>query len=82
MLQMAIKYINIFPPKAPQNLPKLEFLVWKETIWQPCFQDLFTANDSTCLGDDRNMACKQGDQMVFLVWKDRSKASLNRPEYI
>jgi hypothetical protein len=27
MLQMAIKYINIFPPKAPQNLPKLEFLV-------------------------------------------------------
>jgi hypothetical protein len=32
---MAIKYINIFPPKGLQNLPKLEFLVRKETIWQP-----------------------------------------------
>jgi hypothetical protein len=32
---MAIKYINIFPPKGLQNLPKSEFLVRKETIWQP-----------------------------------------------
>jgi hypothetical protein len=33
---MAIKYINIFHCKAHQNLPKLGFLVRKETIWQPC----------------------------------------------
>jgi hypothetical protein len=32
---MALKYINIFQSKALQNLPKLGFLVWKETIWQP-----------------------------------------------
>jgi hypothetical protein len=30
-----IKYINIFRSKALQNLPKLGFLVWKQTIWQP-----------------------------------------------
>jgi hypothetical protein len=33
---MAIKYINIFQSKAIQNLPKSGFLVWKQTIWQPC----------------------------------------------
>jgi hypothetical protein len=36
IFQMAIKYINIFQSKALQNLPKLAFLIWKETIWQPC----------------------------------------------
>jgi hypothetical protein len=36
---MAIKYINIIQSKALQNLPKLGFLVWKETIWQPCYED-------------------------------------------
>jgi hypothetical protein len=32
---MAIKYINIFQSKTLQNFPKLGFLVWKQTIWQP-----------------------------------------------
>jgi hypothetical protein len=36
IFQMAIKYINIFQSKALQNLPKLGFLVWKQTICQPC----------------------------------------------
>jgi hypothetical protein len=36
MFQMVIKYTNIFHSKALQNLPKLGFLVWKQTIWQPC----------------------------------------------
>jgi hypothetical protein len=36
MFQMAIKYINIFQSKAIQNLPESGFLVWKQTIWQPC----------------------------------------------
>jgi hypothetical protein len=31
-----IKYTKIFYYKAHQNLPKLGFLVWKQTIWQPC----------------------------------------------
>jgi hypothetical protein len=29
------RYTNIFHSKALQNLPKLGFLVWKQTIWQP-----------------------------------------------
>jgi hypothetical protein len=33
--QMAIKYTKIFHSKTVQNLPKIEFLVWKQTIWQP-----------------------------------------------
>jgi hypothetical protein len=33
---MTIKYTSIFHYKALQNLPKLGFLVWKQTIWQPC----------------------------------------------
>jgi hypothetical protein len=32
---MIIKYTSIFHSKALQNLPKLRFLVWKQTIWQP-----------------------------------------------
>jgi hypothetical protein len=39
ILQMDITYTNIFDFKALQNLPKLGFLVWKYTIWQPCFWD-------------------------------------------
>jgi hypothetical protein len=34
---MAIKYINILQSKALQNLPKLGFLVWKQTV---CNTDL------------------------------------------
>jgi hypothetical protein len=33
---MVIIYTNIFHSKALQNLPKLRFVVWKQTIWQPC----------------------------------------------
>jgi hypothetical protein len=32
---MAIKHFNIFPSKALKTLPKLGFLVRKQTIWQP-----------------------------------------------
>jgi hypothetical protein len=34
---MVIKYNNIFYSKALQILPKLGYLVWKQTIWQPWF---------------------------------------------
>jgi hypothetical protein len=37
IFQMIIKCNNIFHSKALQNLPKLGLLVWKQTIWQPCF---------------------------------------------
>jgi hypothetical protein len=32
---MVIKYTNSVHAQALQNLPKLVFLVWKQTIWQP-----------------------------------------------
>jgi hypothetical protein len=32
---VTIKCTSIFHSKALQNLPKLGFLVWKQTIWQP-----------------------------------------------
>jgi hypothetical protein len=32
---MVTKYDNIFLSQALQILPKLGFLVWKQTIWQP-----------------------------------------------
>jgi hypothetical protein len=35
IFQMTTKYTSIFHSKALQNLPKFEFLVWKQTIWQP-----------------------------------------------
>jgi hypothetical protein len=35
IFQMAITCTIIFYSKAIQNLPQLEFLVWKQTIWQP-----------------------------------------------
>jgi hypothetical protein len=35
IFQMAIKYINIFQSEAIIIFPKLGFLVWKQTIWQP-----------------------------------------------
>jgi hypothetical protein len=35
-IQRALEYTNLFHSKALQNLPKLKFLVWKYTIWQPC----------------------------------------------
>jgi hypothetical protein len=39
---MVIKYTKIFHSKTVQNLPKLGFLVWKQTIWQPwlCHSDI------------------------------------------
>jgi hypothetical protein len=35
VFQMVIRHTNTFHSKALQNLPKLGFLVWKQTIWQP-----------------------------------------------
>jgi hypothetical protein len=36
MDQVSIKYTNIFHRMTLQNFPKFGFLVWKQTIWQPC----------------------------------------------
>jgi hypothetical protein len=33
---MAIEYDNFYHSKGLKKLPKLGFLVWKQTIWQPC----------------------------------------------
>jgi hypothetical protein len=36
IFQMTTKYTSILHSKALPNLPKLRFLVLKQTIWQPC----------------------------------------------
>jgi hypothetical protein len=41
IFQVAIEYTKLFDSKALQILPKLGFLVWKYTIWQPCPGQLF-----------------------------------------
>jgi hypothetical protein len=38
MDQVSIKYTIIFHCKTLQILAKFGFLVWKQTIWQPCLQ--------------------------------------------
>jgi hypothetical protein len=40
MDQVSIKYTNIFQSKTLQNLPKFDFLAWKQTIWQPWSKDV------------------------------------------
>jgi hypothetical protein len=40
MDQVSIKYTNIFHCKTLKNFPKFGFLVWKQTIWQPCLPGL------------------------------------------
>jgi hypothetical protein len=39
---MVIKYTKIFHSKTLQNLPKLRFFVWKQTIWQPWYIPVVT----------------------------------------
>jgi hypothetical protein len=43
MDQVSLKYTIIFHCKTLQNLPKFGFLVWKQTIWQPCLNHFFAA---------------------------------------
>jgi hypothetical protein len=37
-LQMDLKHTNIFHSKAHKIIPKIEIMVWKYTIWQPCIE--------------------------------------------
>jgi hypothetical protein len=46
--KIAVKYTNIFHYKSVQNLPKLAFLVWKYTIWQPWSTYISTVRQSEC----------------------------------
>jgi hypothetical protein len=52
VFQMAMLYTNIFHLKAPQNIPKFGYLVWKYNIWQPWP----TRRKKTCLAN----VCAQG----------------------
>jgi hypothetical protein len=50
MDQVSIQHTIIFHCKTLQNLPKLGFLVWNQTIWQPWISATnLTANDSLSL---------------------------------
>jgi hypothetical protein len=48
-----VKHIKKFQPKTFQNIPKLEFLVWKCAIWQPCkiVKKRFCLSDQTCVSN-------------------------------
>jgi hypothetical protein len=55
--QLAKEYIL---SKARQNLPKLGCLVWKHTIWQPCFHDhFFCFHLKSADKDKRLVFCKR-----------------------
>jgi hypothetical protein len=42
VIQITINCTNIFHTKAHQNVSKFGFLVWKYTIWQDCFANIFS----------------------------------------
>jgi hypothetical protein len=61
IFQTATKYLNFFLSKALQNLPKSGFLVWKQTIWQPCSQE---EKKFRCMGGGgRNRARRQRNEL-------------------
>jgi hypothetical protein len=66
---MAIKYTNSVDFKALQNLPKLGFLVWKYTIWQPWTWDAKNGEKSFSKKDFEREV-KEGDQIgrIFEYW--------------
>jgi hypothetical protein len=72
---MAKKYNNDFHSKALQNIPKLGFLVWKCTIWQPfpplVLRPVLKANlvlSELCLGFSGNQDYrKKQSQNYFIV---------------
>jgi hypothetical protein len=45
---MAIKYIGIYQSEALKFVPKLGFLVWKQTIWQPWIKCLLNDESRDC----------------------------------
>jgi hypothetical protein len=51
-------YINNFHSKVLQNIPKLGFLVRKETIWQPCPQTVQKWGM-------RQMSAKRSSQLIW-----------------
>jgi hypothetical protein len=59
ILQIIIKYKNIFHSKVLQNLPKLGFLVWKQTVWQPCYKHMIGKRCTLPCG----LLWRQGDQI-------------------
>jgi hypothetical protein len=42
--QMVLKYTKIFHCQTIQNIPKLGFLVRKQTIWQPWYENVDPQN--------------------------------------
>jgi hypothetical protein len=84
IFQMSINYTDIFQSKAHQNLPKLGFLVLKQTIWQPWLVQRFGAPGSKTL--PRKVLLNQSR----LIWlsspafsqKDKNEASGPNPTIV
>jgi hypothetical protein len=69
---VSLKYAIIFHCKTLQNLPKFEFLVWKQSFWQPCcapaetevdtvqvFVERSSTKERTCQPTPLPQNCKQ-----------------------
>jgi hypothetical protein len=76
ILQMIITHHNIFHSKDIQNLPKLGFLVLKQTIWQPwqCYWLSFTCEDASLPICDLRKPCNswQGQPGISPTVQDLS----------
>jgi hypothetical protein len=70
--QIAIKYIHIFQSKALNIFPKLGFLVWKQTIWQPCLRSQFSGQKKPLMTSWDLKLRKQCCQMVYFYTKTKT----------
>jgi hypothetical protein len=64
--EMSVKFTNIFYCKSLQNLPKLAFLIWKYTIWQPWSRLKVVVQFSYEMCKPLKARWQQGDQMSLL----------------
>jgi hypothetical protein len=69
IFQKTIKNGNIIQSKALQNLPKLGFLVWKQTIWQPWFDSETAYSDTRTLS---LLSCSCSHSLLLSFLQERS----------
>jgi hypothetical protein len=76
IFQMVIKCSNIFYSKALQILPKMGFLAWKQTIWQPWIRlhNEKSGKYSTEIRErEKNLECFVYPDTNFVPYKKSSK---------
>jgi hypothetical protein len=61
--RMVIKYTKVFHSKAFNSIPKLEFLVWKYTIWQP-----WSVAEYNLKSPVPALDCRSSEQKLGQLW--------------